>query len=94
MTLVNEQLLTKTGKPRKRKPKTKNNYFTKETEEAILNSLFTAHTITGTGGRTVQALPVDRVLAQGLRTGDLMAEGCTLVGCRAMGDHLLAALEG
>ena len=37
---------------------------------------------------------VDRVLAQGLRTGDLMAEGCTLVGCRAMGDHLLAALEG
>jgi 3-isopropylmalate dehydrogenase len=37
---------------------------------------------------------VDRVLTQGLRTGDLMAEGCTLVGCRAMGDHLLAALEG
>ena len=37
---------------------------------------------------------VDRVLAQGLRTGDLMAEGCTLVGCRAMGDHLLAAVEG
>jgi 3-isopropylmalate dehydrogenase len=37
---------------------------------------------------------VDRVLAQGLRTGDLMAAGCTLVGCRAMGDHLLAALEG
>lgn len=33
------------------------------TEEAILNSLFTAHTITGTEGRTVQALPVDRVLA-------------------------------
>lgn len=31
-----EQLLTKSGKPRKRKPKTKNNYFTKETEEAIL----------------------------------------------------------
>lgn len=30
------ELLTKTGKPRKRKPKTKNNYFTKETEEAIL----------------------------------------------------------
>jgi hypothetical protein len=36
MTLTAEQLLTKTGKPRKRKPKTKNNYFTKETEEAIL----------------------------------------------------------
>lgn len=36
MTVLNEQLLTKTGKPRKRKPKTKNNYFTKDTEEAIL----------------------------------------------------------
>lgn len=32
----NELLLTKSGKPRKRKPKTKNNYFTKETEDAIL----------------------------------------------------------
>lgn len=31
-----KELLTKKGKPRKRKPKTKNNYFTKETEEAIL----------------------------------------------------------
>jgi len=31
-----EVLLTKKGRPRKRKPKTKNNYFTKETEEAIL----------------------------------------------------------
>lgn len=29
-------LLTKKGQPRKRKPKTKNNYFTEETEEAIL----------------------------------------------------------
>ena len=28
--------LTKKGKPRRRKPKTKNNYFTEETEEAIL----------------------------------------------------------
>lgn len=28
--------LTKKGQPRKRKPKTKNNYFTEETEEAIL----------------------------------------------------------
>ena len=33
------------------------------TEEAILNSLFAAHTVTGAGGRTVQALPLDRVLA-------------------------------
>jgi hypothetical protein len=37
-TLLNEEevLLTKKGEPRKRKPKTKNNYFTIETEEAIL----------------------------------------------------------
>ena len=35
---------------------------------------------------------VEQVLAQGLRTGDLMAEGCTAVGCAAMGDALLAAL--
>jgi len=35
---------------------------------------------------------VDRVLASGLRTGDLMAEGCTLLGCRAMGEALLQAL--
>lgn len=31
-----EVLLTKKGEPRKRKPKTKNNYFTKETEDAII----------------------------------------------------------
>lgn len=31
-----EVLLTKKGQPRKRKPKVKNNYFTVETEEAIL----------------------------------------------------------
>ena len=36
---------------------------------------------------------VDRVLAAGYRTGDLMAEGRTQLGCRAMGDQLLAALE-
>lgn len=35
---------------------------------------------------------VDRVLAAGLRTGDLMAEGCTPLGCRAMGEALLQAL--
>jgi 3-isopropylmalate dehydrogenase len=39
-------------------------------------------------------LAVERVLAAGFRTGDLMAEGCTLVGCRAMGERLLEALEG
>jgi len=38
---------------------------------------------------------VDRVLAAGYRTGDLlMGEGCTLVGCQAMGEQLLAALPG
>ena len=35
---------------------------------------------------------VDRVLDAGYRTGDLMAAGCTLLGCQAMGDQLLAAL--
>jgi 3-isopropylmalate dehydrogenase len=37
---------------------------------------------------------VERTLEAGFRTGDLMAEGCTRLGCRAMGDQLLAALEG
>ncbi|MFN5194003.1 MAG: 3-isopropylmalate dehydrogenase [Cyanobacteriota bacterium] len=37
---------------------------------------------------------VASVLASGFRTGDLMAEGCTLVGCRAMGERLLQSLPG
>jgi 3-isopropylmalate dehydrogenase len=37
---------------------------------------------------------VERTLAAGFRTGDLMAEGCTQLGCQAMGEKLLAALEG
>ncbi len=37
---------------------------------------------------------VERTLEAGFRTGDLMAEGCTRLGCRAMGEQLLAALEG
>jgi 3-isopropylmalate dehydrogenase len=37
---------------------------------------------------------VDQVLASGYRTGDLMAEGCTQLGCKAMGDQLMGALEG
>jgi len=37
---------------------------------------------------------VERTLAAGFRTGDLMAVGCTQLGCRAMGEQLLAALEG
>ena len=35
---------------------------------------------------------VDAVLNAGYRTGDLMAPGCTQLGCQAMGDQLLAAL--
>ncbi|MDV3350904.1 3-isopropylmalate dehydrogenase [Leptolyngbyaceae cyanobacterium CCMR0082] len=35
---------------------------------------------------------VDTVLTQGYRTGDIMAEGMTAVGCKAMGDALLHAL--
>jgi 3-isopropylmalate dehydrogenase len=34
------------------------------------------------------------VLAAGYRTGDLMAEGCTPLGCRAMGEQLLAHCNG
>ena len=37
---------------------------------------------------------VERTLEAGFRTGDLMAEGCVRLGCRAMGEQLLAALEG
>jgi 3-isopropylmalate dehydrogenase len=37
---------------------------------------------------------VDQVLAAGFRTGDLMSEGCTQLGCQAMGEQLLQALEG
>jgi len=37
---------------------------------------------------------LERTLEAGFRTGDLMAEGCSRLGCRAMGEQLLAALEG
>ena len=37
---------------------------------------------------------VDEVLAAGYRTGDLMSQGCTPLGCRAMGEQLLRQLEG
>lgn len=33
------------------------------------------------------------VLEQGLRTGDIAQEGCTLVGTRQMGDAIIASLE-
>lgn len=35
---------------------------------------------------------VSAVLDEGLRTGDMMSEGCTLVGCAAMGKAILAHL--
>ncbi len=34
-----------------------------------------------------------KVLDRGFRTGDIMSEGMTLVGCRAMGDALVEVLE-
>jgi len=36
---------------------------------------------------------VSRVLDQGLRTGDIMSPGCERVGCRAMGEAIVAALH-
>ncbi len=35
---------------------------------------------------------VSKVLAKGLRTGDIVTPGCTLLGCAAMGDAVVAAL--
>jgi 3-isopropylmalate dehydrogenase len=35
---------------------------------------------------------VQTVLDQGFRTGDIMSEGMTLLGCKAMGEKLLAAI--
>jgi D-aminopeptidase len=32
------------------------------TEEAIINSLFTAETLTGNNGLTIEALPIDKTL--------------------------------
>ena len=37
-------------------------------------------------------IAVDAVLNQGYRTGDIMAEGMTIVGCKAMGNALLQTL--
>ena len=43
---------------------------------------------------TDRAAAVESTLASGFRTGDLKAAGCTQLGCRAMGEQLLTALEG
>ena len=45
------------------------------TEEAVLNSLFRATTVTGRGGRTAEALPVDEVLELLRRRGMLEGGG-------------------
>lgn len=36
---------------------------------------------------------VQQVLNSGIRTGDIASEGTTVVGCKEMGDRILAALE-
>jgi 3-isopropylmalate dehydrogenase len=43
-----------------------------------------------TAGRIEAA--VKRVIAQGLRTGDIWTEGCTRVSCSGMGDAVVAAM--
>jgi 3-isopropylmalate dehydrogenase len=35
---------------------------------------------------------VKKALAQGYRTGDIATDGCTLVGCNAMGDAVVSSL--
>jgi D-aminopeptidase len=45
------------------------------TEEAIVNALFAAETMTGRDGRRVHALPIDRALAELARCGRLPAAG-------------------
>ena len=36
---------------------------------------------------------VNKVLDKGLRTADNMSEGCTCLGCTAMGDAILAEIR-
>ena len=36
---------------------------------------------------------VSKVLADGIRTGDIMDEGCRKVSCSEMGDAVVAALK-
>jgi len=36
---------------------------------------------------------IEQVLAAGYRTGDIMSEGMTLVGCQEMGEQIVAALQ-
>jgi len=47
---------------------------------------------TGDMAEQAQAIEaaVQKTLQQGFRTGDIREDGCTLVGCVAMGDAVLA----
>jgi 3-isopropylmalate dehydrogenase len=36
---------------------------------------------------------VEKVLNKGIRTGDIMQDGCTLVGCKQMGEEVAKALD-
>ena len=36
---------------------------------------------------------VEKVLRDGFRTGDIMSEGCTIVGCAQMGDLIVERLN-
>jgi 3-isopropylmalate dehydrogenase len=36
---------------------------------------------------------VEKVLDSGIRTGDIMQDGCTLVGCKQMGEEVTKALS-
>jgi 3-isopropylmalate dehydrogenase len=36
---------------------------------------------------------VQKVLTEGYRTGDIMSEGCTLVGTKEMGDLIAKAIK-
>ncbi len=36
---------------------------------------------------------VEKVLADGVRTGDIMSEGCRKVSCSEMGDAIAAAIR-
>ena len=42
--------------------------------------------------KAIIQLSLIHILEKGLRTGDMMSEGCTPVGCRAMGDAICAEI--
>ena len=64
----------------------------KDNHPITVDSNDEAHETTEDDAADALEAAVDKVLAAGFRTGDLMAEGCTQVGCQAMGEELLKAL--